>query len=324
MSYTHAPKEGYTDGNRPNFEKRIFMARSLVVMAAGMGSRYGGNKQVTGFGPTGEWLCEYSAYDAWKAGFDKVVFIIKPDMLDMVRQKVEGRMDKYLKVEYAFQDFTSLPAFYRVPEERVKPFGTVHAVLCAAPYIDGPFAVLNADDYYGRDAFVRMAKCLDDIAAEGEAAMVAYSLRNTVSANGTVTRGICGCEDRRLVSVTETKKIGVLADGTIADLEQDPPKKLAEDALVSMNFWGYTPWMLQRMQESFEQFLMGLPADELKGELLLPVLVNEYMERGALCVTVSDTDSTWFGVTYAEDRPKVMEKLQTLHDAGVYPTPLWN
>lgn len=300
------------------------MARTLVVMAAGMGSRFGGNKQVTGFGPTGEWLCEYSAYDAWKAGFEKVVFIIKPEMLDMVREKVEGHMDKHLKVEYAFQDYSSLPEFYQVPAERVKPFGTVHAVLCAAPYIDGPFAVLNADDYYGREAFVKMAECLDNIAAEGEAAMVAYPLHNTVSANGTVTRGICGCEADKLVSVTETKKIGVLEDGTIADMEQDPPKTLDADALVSMNFWGYTPWMLERMKESFDEFLRALPADELKGELLLPVLVNQYMEQGTLSVTVSGTNSTWFGVTYADDRPKVMEKLQALHDAGAYPTPLWS
>ncbi|MDO4355349.1 MAG: sugar phosphate nucleotidyltransferase [Clostridia bacterium] len=297
--------------------------KTLVIMAAGMGSRYGGNKQVTGFGPTGEWLCEYSAYDAMRAGFDKIVFIIKPEMLAMVKQKVEGHMDAHLKVEYAFQDFTSLPSFYRVPEGRVKPFGTVHAVLCAAPYIDGPFAVLNADDYYGKDAFVKMAACLDAIAPEGEAAMVAYSLRNTVSAHGTVTRGICGCEGGKLVSVKETKKIGVLADGSIADVEQDPPAALDPDALVSMNLWGYTPWMLATMKESFEAFLRQLPEAELKGELLLPVLVNQYMQEGRIRVSVSGTDSNWFGVTYQEDRPKVVERLQALHDAGEYPTPLW-
>ena len=299
------------------------MARTLVIMAAGMGSRYGGNKQVTGFGPSGEWLCEYSAYDAWKAGFDRIVFIIKPEMLDMVRAKVEGHMDACLEVKYAFQDFTSLPAFYRVPEGRVKPYGTVHAVLCAAEYIDGPFAVLNADDYYGRDAFVRMARLLDGIAETGEAAMVAYPLSKTVSRNGTVTRGICGCEGDKLVSVMETKKIGVLEDGSIADLGRETPRLLDPDSQVSMNFWGYTPWMLAQMKDSFEDFLHRLALDDLTGELLLPVLVDRYMHLDRLQVTVSGTDSAWFGVTYAEDRPKVMEKLQALHDAGEYPTPLW-
>ena len=299
------------------------MGKTLVIMAAGMGSRYGGNKQVTGFGPTGEWLCEYSAYDAMRAGFDKVVFIIKPEMREMVEQKVKGHMDAHLKVEFAYQDYSSLPAFYRVPEGRVKPFGTVHAVLCAAPCIDGPFAVLNADDYYGKDALVKMAACLDAIAPEGEAAMVAYPLRNTVSEHGTVTRGICGCVDGVLESVRETKKIGVLPDGVIADMEQDPPLPLDPDALVSMNLWGYTPWMLDAMKGSFEAFLRALPEDEMKGELLLPVLVNQYMQEGRLRVSVSGTDSEWFGVTYQEDRPKVMQRLKALHDAGEYPTPLW-
>lgn len=299
------------------------MARTLVIMAAGMGSRYGGNKQVTGFGPGGEWLCEYSAYDAYRAGFERIVFVIKPEMLDMVRQKVEGHMDRYLQVEYAFQDFGSLPAFYRVPEGRVKPYGTVHAVLCAAEYIDGPFAVLNADDYYGRDAFVKMAKCLDEIAETGEAAMVAYPLNRTVSKNGTVTRGICGCEGDQLVSVVETKKIGVLENGAIADMDREPPKVLDPDALVSMNFWGYTPWMLEQMRDSFEDFLHRLALDDLTGELLLPVLVDRYMHLERLRVTVSSTDSVWFGVTYVEDRPVVMEKLRDLHRAGEYPTPLW-
>lgn len=299
------------------------MARTLVIMAAGMGSRYGGNKQVTGFGPAGEWLCEYSAYDAHRAGFERVVFVIKPEMLDMVRRKVEGHMDRYLQVEYAFQDFSSLPAFYRVPVGRVKPYGTVHAVLCAAEYIDGPFAVLNADDYYGHDAFVKMAKCLDEIAEVGEAAMVAYPLNRTVSQNGTVTRGICGCEGDRLVSVMETKKIGMLENGAIADMTEEPPRLLDPHALVSMNFWGYTPWMLEQMRGSFEDFLHRLALDDLTGELLLPVLVDRYMHLDRLSVTVSGTDSVWFGVTYVEDRPKVMEKLRDLHDAGEYPTPLW-
>lgn len=299
------------------------MNKTLVIMAAGMGSRYGGSKQVEGFGPTGEWLCEYSAFDAMEAGFDKIVFIIKPEMLDMVRAKVEGHMDRHLKVEYAFQDFSSLPSFYHVPSERVKPFGTVHAVLCAAANVDGPFAVLNADDYYGKEAFTRMAARLDEMQAEGDAVMVAYRLKNTVSEHGTVTRGVCERENGQLTSVVETKKIGLLPDGTIADLEQDPPKLLDPEALVSMNFWGFTPWMMKEMQSAFEDFLRKLPETEIKGEMLLPVLVDDFMKQGKLKVRVTGTPSQWFGVTYKEDRPIVMEKLKILHAEGAYPTPLW-
>lgn len=299
------------------------MARTLVIMAAGMGSRYGGSKQVTGFGPCGEWLCEYSAYDAWRAGFERVVFIIKPEMLDMVRAKVEGNMDRLLKVEYAFQDFGSLPDFYTVPADRVKPYGTGHAVLCAEKFVDGPFAVLNADDFYGRDAFEKMAKCLDEMAETGEGAMVAYPLNRTVSANGTVSRGICECDGDRLISVVETKRIGVQPDGTIVDTDKNPPAVLDPDALVSMNFWGFAPWMMASLRDSFEKFLRGLAPDALKEELLLPMLVDEYMHAGKMNVRVSGTDSSWFGVTYIDDRPKVMQNLQNLHDSGAYPTPLW-
>ena len=299
------------------------MARTLVIMAAGMGSRYGGNKQVTGFGPCGEWLCEYSAYDAWRAGFERVVFIIKPEMLDMVRAKVEGSMDRLLKVEYAFQDYSSLPEFYRVPEDRVKPFGTGHAVLCAEKFVDGPFAVINADDFYGRAAFEEMAKCLDNMADDGEGAMVAYSLNRTVSDNGTVSRGICTCEGDNLVSVVEKRRIGVLADGSIVDTEQNPPEQLDPNALVSMNFWGFAPWMMASLRESFEDFLRRLAPDDLTSEMLLPVLVNRYMNHGRMKVHVSSTDSVWFGVTYAGDRPKVMQRLADLHAADEYPTPLF-
>ena len=299
------------------------MARTLVIMAAGMGSRYGGNKQVTGFGPCGEWLCEYSAYDAWRAGFDRVVFIIKPEMLETVRAKVEGHMDRLLKVEYAFQTYDSLPDFYTVPEGRVKPYGTGHAVLCAEKFVDGPFAVLNADDFYGRDAFVKMAACLDAMAETGEGAMVAYPLHKTVSANGTVSRGICRCEGDQLISVVETKKIALLPDGTIVDTEKDPPAVLAPDSLASMNFWGFAPWMMERLHGSFQEFLRRLAPDDLTGEFLLPVQVDRYMHLGDMAVRVSRADSEWFGVTYADDRPKVMQRLADLHAASEYPTPLW-
>lgn len=299
------------------------MAKTLVIMAAGMGSRYGGSKQVAGFGPCGEWLCEYSAYDAWRAGFERVVFIIKPEMLEMVRAKVEGGMGQYLEVKYAFQDYTSLPAFYQVPAERVKPFGTGHAVLCAKDYVDGPFAVLNADDYYGRDAFVRMSKCLDEMAETGEAAMIGYPLERTVSANGTVSRGVCERDGEKLISVVERKRIGMLPDGTIIDTETEPQLVLDPKALVSMNFWGFMPWMMDKISASFEKFLRALQPDELKAELLLPMLVDEYMHRDGVRVRITGTDSSWFGVTYIGDKPRVMQNLQELHDDGTYPTPLF-
>ena len=218
------------------------MNTTLVVMAAGMASRYGGNKQITGMGPNNEILLEYSVCDAMRAGFNKVVFIIRPDMLDAMKRICGDKLAKKIDVEYAFQDYSSLPAWYKVPEGRTKPFGTVHAVLCARDCVKEPFAVINADDYYGVDSFQKMHDFLVASAEPSKAAMVGYRLKNTVSIHGAVTRGVCKVVDGRMVDVDEVAKIRLYEDGRIADTSAgEPGRDLDPNALVSMNFWGFQP-----------------------------------------------------------------------------------
>lgn len=300
------------------------MDTTLLIMAAGMGSRYGGNKQVDGMGPHGEILLEYSVFDALEAGFNKIVFVIKRDMLDDFRKIAGKRIEKRARVEYAFQSFDDLPDWYRLPPERVKPFGTVHAVLSAKDVIDEPFGVLNADDYYGKGAFTIMAQALREMKPRGEAAMVGYFLRNTVSEHGYVTRGVCGVRpDGTLSTVTETYQIQPFPDGTIRDTFQDPAGVILDpNCLVSMNFFGFTPWVFGEAQSRFERFLRGLRPEELKKEYLLPVLVDDLMREEGLRVRVLSTDATWFGVTYKDDKPRVEAALRALHDRGDYPQTL--
>ena len=299
------------------------MGATLLIMAAGMGSRYGGNKQVDGLGPNGEILMEYSIYDAIRAGFDKVVFVIKPGMKETLASICGDRIAKKVKVDYAFQDFTSVPAFYHVPEERTKPFGTVHAVLVARDYIDQPFAVINADDYYGVSAFSTIYEKLQTLAPEGEATMVGYQLQNTVSKNGTVSRGVCHAVNGNLDKVVETLKIKLCENGEIRDIGAGEPGELLDPlAPVSMNFWGFTPWIFGKLEEYFATFLKGLAPDAIKAECLLPVFVDKLMHEGELTVPMLTTDAVWFGVTYKEDKPFVQAELRKLHESGVYPASL--
>ena len=300
------------------------MGATLLIMAAGMGSRYGGNKQVDGLGPNGEILMEYSIYDAIRAGFDKVVFVIKPGMKELLASICGDRIAKKVQVDYAYQDFSSVPSFYKIPGERTKPFGTVHAVLVAKDVIDQPFAVLNADDYYGVSAFKTMYDKLQQLAPEGEATMVGYQLRNTVSKNGTVSRGVCKAgEDGCLAQVVETLKIKLWEDGSISDIAGgEPGAQLDPLAPVSMNFWGFTPWIFGKLEEYFENFLKGLAPDAIKAECLLPVFVDELMHAGTLRVPMLTTDASWFGVTYQEDKQGVQAALAALHESGVYPPSL--
>ena len=294
---------------------------ALVIMAAGMGSRYGGNKQVDGIGPGGEILMEYSIFDAIRAGFTKVVFIIKNDMVDMMKNLVGDRVEAMgVKVEYAVQDFSSVPSFYEIPAERTKPFGTCHAVLCAADVVKEPFCVINADDYYGADAFRTVYKALCEMDETGKACMVGYRLKNTVSAHGTVSRGVCKAKDGNLTEVVETLKIALEADGTIRDTVKD--EVLDGDSIVSMNFWGFTPWIFGKIRDYFHEFLKNLPAGELKAECLLPILVDRLIRKGDMDVAVLHSDAKWFGMTYQEDKPIVAAALKELHDAGEYPKTL--
>ena len=304
------------------------MHSSLVIMAAGLGSRYGGSKQVDGIGPNGEILMEYSIHDALRAGFDKVVFIIKPEMQEMMdglvgylkqKKTADGRP---VEVAFVYQDFTSVPSFYRIPEERTKPFGTVHALLCAEPAVDGPFCVINADDYYGVDAYRTIYEELGKLAPSGESTMVGYLLKNTASLHGTVSRGVCKVKDGKLDSIQETLKIRLYPDGHLTDL--DTNTDLDPETVVSMNFWGFMPSIFPALRAYFEAFLRGLPDGAVKAECLLPVMVGEELKAGRMTVSVLNSKDKWFGMTYHEDRALVAEDLQKLHEAGVYPPSLRN
>ena len=305
------------------------MKTTLVIMAAGLGSRYGGNKQTEGIGPNHEMLMEYSIFDAVRAGFSKFVFVIKPDMQSLIEAlcgdlvaSCKDQEGKPVEVCYAFQDFSTVPSFYQIPKDRTKPFGTVHAVLCAEKYINEPFAVVNADDYYGVDGFASMYQCLQGL-KDGEAAMVGYYLKNTVSENGTVTRGVCSQENGLLTKVTETFKIQPFADGTIRDTATSEEGVILDpNALVSMNFWGFVPGVFKQMEAYFDAFLRGLAPDAIKAECLLPIMVDDLMRKKEMIVHVLSTNATWFGITYPQDKPYVQQELKKLHDQGVYPPSL--
>ncbi|MBR4702673.1 MAG: hypothetical protein IKO91_02410 [Oscillospiraceae bacterium] len=297
---------------------------SLVIMAAGMGSRYGGVKQIAGVGPQGEILMEYAIFDALRAGFDKVVFIITEALKADLREKFDASLRrKGVETAYVVQDYSSLPAFHKVPKDRVKPYGTAHAVLCARDAVREPFAVINADDYYGVDAFRTIFAALPGL-NEKKACMVGYRLKNTVSEHGAVTRGVCAAEEGKLRSVTETFKITVFPDGSIRDTAQDPQGRLLDpEAVVSMNFWGFHPSIFRALEEYLDRFLRGLGPEDLKSECLLPALVDERIRSGALSVDVLHTDARWFGMTYKEDHALVQAEIARLHERGVYPPSLW-
>lgn len=301
------------------------MHTTLLIMAAGLGSRYGGNKQIDRIGPNGEILLEYSLYDALSAGFDKVIFVIRRSMDETFRAMIGDKIAQKVEVHYAYQEYDSLPGGFVPPEGRTKPYGTVHAVLAAKKLIHEPFAVINADDYYGKDAFQAMAESLRRLQGQTNAAsMVAYYLRNTVSENGHVTRGVCETDSAgRLVKVTETYKIKPFADGTIRDLETDPAGRILDpNALVSMNFWGFTPWLLEAGERDLTAFLRSDSGDPMKKEYALPTLVDNLMHTDGLTVEVLSTHAVWFGVTYREDKAYVAGELKKLHDSGAYPEKL--
>ena len=303
------------------------MKVSLVIMAAGLGSRYGGSKQVDGIGPHNEILMEYSIYDAIRAGFNKIVFIIKPEMEETMERLCGGYLRRKtardgspVEVAYAFQDFSSVPDFYQIPAERTKPFGTVHALLCAADVVDGPCCVINADDYYGIAAYRTMYEALVKLPADGQAVMVGYLLKNTASLHGTVSRGVCTVENGKLRSVREALKIQLYPDGSLRDLAED--RELSPETIVSMNFWGFAPSIFPALKEYFDDFLRNEAGDNIKAECLLPVMVDHQMQAGKLDVTVLHSADKWFGMTYQEDRATVAAELKKLHDSGAYPESL--
>ncbi|MBE6668281.1 MAG: hypothetical protein E7607_08245 [Ruminococcaceae bacterium] len=290
---------------------------TLLIMAAGLGSRYGGNKQVDGIGPGGEILMQYSIYDAIRAGFNKIVFVIKPEHQSII----EGfcKDIKNAEIEFVYQDFSSIPSFYKIPEERIKPFGTVHAVLCARNAINEPFAVINADDFYGRDAFAVMHEKLVSL-PKGESTMVAYYLENTVSKNGAVTRGICQVENGILRKVKETYKIVLDEKGSICDEESG---FLDGKLPVSMNMWGFTPDIFDELDSAFCDFLKNIPDGEIKAEYALPTFIDKIITEKNHKVSVLSTSAVWFGVTYIEDRATVAAALLEKRNIGEYPERLF-
>ena len=303
------------------------MKAALVIMAAGLGSRYGGNKQVDGVGPQGEMLMEYSIYDAVRAGFTKVVFIIKPDMRELMDRLWGDRTlitktGEPLEVCYAMQDFTSIPDYYTIPAGRTKPFGTAHAVLCARPYLSEPFCVINADDYYGVDAYRAMYEELQRLPRQGRATMVGYLLKNTVSKNGTVSRGVCRVEQGHLAGIKETLKLQQFPDGSIADVSDGGHVLFAPDTVVSMNFWGFMPSIFRELEHYFDRFLKNEAGENVKAECLLPNMVGELLQADRLHVSVLKSEDRWFGMTYHEDRQAVAEELRRLHTDGTYPPTL--
>ncbi len=305
------------------------MRAALVIMAAGLGSRYGGNKQVDGVGPNGEILMEYSIYDAIRAGFTKIVFIIKPEMRELMENLVGNHLAQCktisgdpVEVCYAYQDFSSVPKFYAIPMDRKKPFGTTHAVLCTREYVNEPFCVINADDYYGVDAYKKMYEELARLPETGSATMVGYMLKNTVSANGTVSRGVCQVDGGNLSGIKETLKIKLFPDGEIADIDGGAHHTLDPDTVVSMNFWGFNTGIYEELERYFHHFLKEEAGDNIKAECLLPNMVGELIKKGDLKVSVLSSKDRWFGMTYQEDRQTVADELKRLHDNGTYPKSL--
>ena len=301
---------------------------TLIIMAAGMGSRYGGLKQLDPLGPGGEFLLDYSIYDAIKAGFTKVVFVIKKENLELFRETVGERIEKAIKVEYAFQTIEDIPENGTIPEGRVKPWGTAHAVYCCRKYVDEPFAVINSDDFYGAEAF----KCLADYLGKTQAndnihrySMAAYMLKNTLTENGSVSRGVCLDKDGNLTSITEHTKIERLSDGRLINTDENGKiEELDENLHVSMNCWGFTPEFFGTLEKGLKNFFEINKGEKLnKAEYYLLTAVQDEIDAGTATVKLLETDAKWFGVTYKEDRPKVVEAIRKLIADGVYPEKLW-
>lgn len=300
----------------------------LVIMAAGMGSRYGGLKQMDPVDENGHIIMDFSIYDAMRAGFEKVVFIIKKENEALFKECVGDRVAKKMQVEYVFQDLHNLPEGYIVPEGREKPWGTGHAVLSCLSAVDGPFAVINADDYYGREAFQIIYDFLtthqDD--EKYQYTMVGYYLKNTLTENGHVARGVCiADEEGKLTGITERTRIEKHADGP-AYTEDDGETwtKLPEDTIVSMNMWGFTSGILQELNNRFARFLEeNLRKNPLKCEYFLPFVVDELLKENKAEVTVLKSPDRWYGVTYKEDKPVVVEAIKNMRSAGLYPQGNW-
>ncbi|MBR3866949.1 MAG: nucleotidyltransferase [Butyricicoccus sp.] len=295
----------------------------LVVMAAGMGSRYGGLKQIDPLGPNGQIILDYSLFDARRAGFERVVFIIKPELEEAFEQAIGRKARAFMQVDYAYQTLETLPADLTAPEGRIKPLGTGHAVWCAAPLIDAPFAVINADDFYGADAFAQIFDFLSRTADDEKYryCMVGYPVENTLTENGTGSRGVCTADaDGYLADIVERTKISRDADGVIRFTDGEGGE-IAEGTPVSMNLWGFTPSFMAELDGMLHEFFGNkLQTDLMKAEFYLPSAVDALIRAGRATAKVLTTSARWFGVTYQEDKPTVQGALRRMTEDGIYPS----
>ena len=303
---------------------------ALVIMAAGIGSRFGGGiKQLEPVGPGGEIIMDYSIHDALEAGFNRIIFVIRHDLEKDFKEIIGNRIEKIAPVSYAFQELTDIPHGFRVPEGRKKPWGTGQAILSIRNLVKEPFLVINADDYYGKEAFVKihdyMVNTMDENASVYDICMGGFILANTLSENGGVTRGVCEVgENGILRRVTETYNIFRQGeDGLSATDKAGNPVLVKEEQYVSMNMWGLTPAFLSELERGFPQFLSGLPEDDISSEYLLPTIIDQMIREGRASVRVLETKDRWFGVTYREDKKSVMEAIGELIRQGVYPSRLF-
>lgn len=299
---------------------------SLVILAAGMASRYGSQKQTEGFGPNGETIMEYSIYDAIDAGFEKVIFIIRESFAEAFKANFEPKLIGKIKTEYVFQSINKFTKGYEIIEDRVKPWGTAHALLCTKFHIQEPFAVINADDYYGKDAFISAYNFLVNDCDDKSYAIIGYNLNNTLSDNGTVTRGVCNTNvEGFLLNIKETIFIKRNTEGSVVYKESEENETeipLDENILVSMNFMCFSPSFIEHCENGFYEFLVN-NAKSLKAEFLIPNLIGDYIKSVPKGVKVIQTTAEWFGVTYKEDAPVVKASIDKLIKNGVYPNNLW-
>ena len=299
---------------------------TLLVMAAGIGSRYGGLKQIDPVGPRGEIVVDYSVHDALAAGFDRAVFVIRRDIEDAFRERVGRTIEARVETAYVFQEIDRLPAGFARPAGRTKPWGTGHAILCARDAVDGPFAAINADDFYGRTAFSALAGHLRRARDAGgvlDLAMVGYALENTLSEHGQVTRGVCTAgPDGCLAEVRERRGVQASPEG-VKFIEDGALVPVPPGSFASMNVWGFTPGIFGELEARFAEFLRGLPRDDTRSEFLIPEVVGSLVREGKARVRVLETAERWFGVTYPEDRAHVRAAIRDLISRGAYPEDLW-
>jgi NDP-sugar pyrophosphorylase family protein len=299
------------------------MEPTLLILAAGMASRYGSMKQIQGFGPSGETIMDYSIYDAMRAGFKKVVFIIRKDFADDFKSIFEPKLKGKIATGYVYQDLKSFTGEFAIPAERLKPWGTAHAVLCAKDEISEPFAVINADDFYGRDSFEKAYKFLTGDCSPTLYSIIGYELAKTLSANGSVSRGVCEVDNKgNLVSIAERTKIYRDENGKITYEEGEKKFEVPDDSKVSMNFWCFDPGVFGFIEKIFAEFLQE-SGNESKSEFFIPIIGDRFIHEGKGAIKVIPTSSQWFGVTYKEDAPGVQKSLDELIESGSYPDNLW-